>query len=114
MQCPKRAHLKSNRYQEPTAMFVPLSTSTPTRNIPLLVIVLIAINTGVFLAATHEGLDGTNALLGFQLSKGLTELLLGPDALRRAITHMFAHANWIHLTVNCCFLFTFGAPTELR
>lgn len=95
----------------------PLQTTVPWRHPPVATLVLIAVNSGVFL---YELALGPHALSDF-----LTRFALIPardlgaghgglDAWLPFLANTFLHGGWLHLIVNMWTLWLFGPPIEDR
>lgn len=88
---------------------IPLKDNIPTNSIPIVTLILIGINVGVFL---HEiSLDDTQ-LEHFVHLYGLLPLDVVQFNLVNLITHMFIHGDLAHLFGNMLFLWIFGNNVE--
>ncbi len=102
---------------------IPFKDDNPLRSTPIVTIALVVVNVLVFLYEFQLGL-GDSALLdrfldaysfdygGFTREiarRGLTLSTLAP-----LFTHMFLHANWLHVGGNMLYLWIFGNNVEDR
>jgi membrane associated rhomboid family serine protease len=96
---------------------IPLSDRIPTRRVPVITILLIVINTIVFL---YEMLllnsGGDNVLQQFIVAYGLVPARVTsvplPATLITFVTSMFLHASWLHIGGNMLYLWIFGNNIE--
>jgi len=91
----------------------PLSDDNPTQRFPILTVLLIAVNTLVFLfEISLEG--GRAASLVGSLGVVPARLTHAPDgrAALSLITSQFLHGSWLHLGGNMLFLWIFGNNIE--
>jgi membrane associated rhomboid family serine protease len=87
----------------------------PILNMPPVVQTLCLLNVGIFLLITFlPGLmtDDVVSSLAFIPARYTDPQLFGADALLSPVTHMFIHANWLHLIVNVATLMAFGSGLE--
>jgi membrane associated rhomboid family serine protease len=99
----------------------PLKDNVPSRNFPVMTVVLIAVNCLIFFV---EVAMGSRALAGFVARNGLvpqvvTEYFSGQGlpaerAFLPFLTAMFLHGGWIHLLGNMWYLWIFGDNVEDR
>jgi len=102
-------------------MFFPIRDTVPSRSLPLVTILLIAVNTVIFIL---EVAMGSRALSGFVARNGLV-----PSHVTYVLEHgqavsvsaflpffysMFLHGGWLHLIGNMWFLWIFGDNVEDR
>ena len=89
---------------------IPLRDDQPTSRFPIITLLLIALNTYVFIHwQLHVGLDESVALAGF-LPVELTSH--APGGWTHLFTGMFMHGGWMHLIGNMWFLWIFGNNIE--
>lgn len=107
---------------------IPIKDYNPTRNFPIITIILIAINILVFvqdrltghyepmLLETARGLVRIDHFVGglsARFSLVPANLQSSPlDAWHQVFTSMFLHANWLHIGSNMLFLWIFGDNIE--
>jgi membrane associated rhomboid family serine protease len=101
---------------------IPLKDDNPTRSIPTVTIALIVINLLAFLYEFQLGLEGVSLepfldryafdYTQFSQNVGRQGLTLG--TLAPLFTHMFLHANWLHVGGNMLYLWIFGNNVEDR
>jgi membrane associated rhomboid family serine protease len=101
-------------------MFIPLRDENPTSRFPLVTVVLIAVNTVVFLAqaAAPHGLDLAALRFGavpYAIThfRSLPETAAVPPLLT-LLTSMFLHGSLFHLLGNMLYLWIFGNNIEDR
>jgi len=107
---------------------IPLKDYRPTRNFPVMTVVLIAINVAVFI---QDRLSGHYELMRVNTGEGLVQIRqfvgglssyfsLVPSNLvshpllawPTIFTSMFLHGNWLHIGSNMLFLWVFGDNIE--
>ena len=86
--------------------WLPLSTEVKLRRLPWLTLLLILLNTVVFMVYKYDA-------KGWVLINAWALLPTDPSLLN-AITANFLHASWSHLIGNMLYLWLFGAPVEDR
>lgn len=94
----------------------PLYDLNPTRRVPVLTYVLIAINVIVFF--WQLSLDGRSLQLMF-LEQSVVPFLVSrapfaPESLLDGLRSMFFHGGWLHLISNMLYLWIFGDNIEDR
>jgi membrane associated rhomboid family serine protease len=95
---------------------IPLRDINPTKRVPVITIILIAINVVVFL---YEQTLSARGFQRFVLTYGVTPrsftdgLITANDALT-VITSMFIHDGWLHIGGNMLYLWIFGNNIEDR
>jgi len=101
------------------ALFIPLRDLNPRRRFPVVTVVLIVINTGLFLLGLALGEDGRRVLVltGGAIPFEVTHLVDLPPANLTpppwgVLTSMFLHAGVLHLVGNMWFLWLFGDNVE--
>ena len=100
---------------------IPLRDANPSRHVPLVTIVLIAVNLAAFLYELSLGPQGLERLV-YQLGVIPSRLTTFPrqpdvgfgDAFLPLLTSMFLHGGWLHLLGNMWFLWIFGDNIEDR
>lgn len=95
---------------------IPIRDENPTRRLPWLTLVLIAINVAVF--AYELSLEPA-ALEAFWSRWALVPAHLiadplAPQALASIVSSMFMHAGWVHIIGNMLYLWIFGNNIEDR
>jgi membrane associated rhomboid family serine protease len=88
---------------------IPIKDDVPTRSFPLITLLLIGVNVGVFL---HEMSLSDEELEIFVRNYGLLPLDIIHFNLLNFITHMFIHGNIAHIFGNMLFLWIFGNNVE--
>lgn len=83
---------------------IPLKIHRPKSRFAVLTLLLIVINTGVFIL-TYYSKD-------FEKIVDALAFKLGPQSFWTWFTAMFLHANWFHLVGNMVFLYIFGSLLE--
>jgi membrane associated rhomboid family serine protease len=93
---------------------IPLKDNVPTRTFPLVTVLLIAANLGVWLFyELPQGTTRSALRLGFEpceIQHACTDR--GVPYPADAITAMFTHASWLHILGNMLFLWIFGNNVE--
>jgi len=89
-------------------LMLPLQDENPRRRKPLLTLLLIALNCGIFAWSFYEG---TLPELVDRFGCRPVDLLSGRH-LETALTSMFLHGSWLHLLGNMLFLWIFGDNIE--
>ncbi len=99
----------------------PLATSVRNARPPLVTLLLIAVNTWVFLGETHlpaQQLDAVIHLYGLVPLRQTVALRQAPGDLSLWLwpifTSMFLHGGWAHVVGNMMFLWVFGSGLENR
>lgn len=93
---------------------IPLRDNVLTRRFPLITVLLILVNTVVFLFEVVIGGDAVAELInqfGFVPAR-LTSQWMNPLVLFTLITSMYLHAGWSHLIGNMLYLRVFGSSVE--
>ncbi|MDE3084260.1 MAG: rhomboid family intramembrane serine protease, partial [Verrucomicrobiota bacterium] len=98
---------------------LPLWDENPTRRAPVVTVLIIAANLGVFVYETVLAMHGPRALENFIRLHSLIpgRLLAGYDDPREwttLFTHMFVHGGLAHVAGNCWFFWIFGNNIEDR
>jgi membrane associated rhomboid family serine protease len=99
-------------------MFIPIKDDQPTIRTPHLTILLILINTGIFLITKASGTDTYQYVLayfGFIPNAFLNSsqfIDLPAWFYATPITYMFLHGGWMHLIGNMLVLWIFGNNVE--
>ncbi|MDX1934536.1 MAG: rhomboid family intramembrane serine protease [Capsulimonadales bacterium] len=105
---------------------IPLRDENPTRSVPYLTYLLIAVNVLLFLFQTfgggmfetRSGLAGPLAgwtLIPAEVTRGIDHAINGPTlqpTFLTILTSMFLHGGWLHLAGNMLFLAIFGNNIE--
>jgi len=77
--------------------------------------VLVLINLGIFLLSTIAAWDAPNYLSAVQLELGFRPYYISePSEWFTVLTHMFVHADLLHVLFNMIFLILIGVPLEER
>lgn len=101
---------------------IPLKDMTPRRTTPVVTLLLIAANVGVFFyeislsSQAYEALLRTYGLVPARIEYALasTHGVSYAHAFGPLFTCMFLHAGWLHIISNMWFLWIFGANVEDR
>ncbi|OLC53999.1 MAG: hypothetical protein AUH85_12815 [Chloroflexi bacterium 13_1_40CM_4_68_4] len=102
---------------------IPLKDDNPVRSTPIVTIALVVVNVIVFLYEFQLGLSNGAGLDQFlnQYSFDFTAFTqsfsrggLTLAAVVPLFTHMFLHANWLHIAGNMLYLWIFGNNVEDR
>jgi membrane associated rhomboid family serine protease len=100
---------------------IPLKDMTPRRSVPVMTLLLIAVNVIVFLhqislpPAQAEAFVRLYGLVPAKLNLALAgRRYTFVDALIPLFTCMFLHGGWLHIIGNMWFLWIFGAKVEER
>ncbi len=99
-------------------MFIPLHDENPTRHFPLVTILLIAANVGVFAMGVLSpgGIQGSVLKFGavpYAITHFLSQAPAVPvPPLLTLLTSMFVHAGLLHLLGNMLYLWIFGNNIE--
>jgi membrane associated rhomboid family serine protease len=102
---------------------IPLKDDNPLRSTPLVTIALVLVNVVVFLYEFQLMLTDPNALNAFMDAYSfdygaLTERIAASGITLGGVvplfTHMFLHANWLHVGGNMLYLWIFGNNVEDR
>ena len=98
---------------------IPLKDMTPRRSVPVMTLLLIAVNVIVFLhqislpPAQAEAFVRLYGLVPAKLNLALAGRRYSfADALIPLFTCMFLHGGWLHIIGNMWFLWIFGAKVE--
>lgn len=83
---------------------IPLRIHRPKSRFAYVTLILILINTGIFLVTFYSS--------QFEKIVETFAFKLGPEAFWTWLTSMFLHANWFHLAGNMIFLYIFGSLLE--
>lgn len=97
---------------------LPLHDTIPRRHPPLVIWLLIALNTLIFIFETRLPLHEAEALL-FTFGMVPANITLSDNGLTLAslvpfVSYMFLHGSWLHLAGNMWILFLFGDNVEDR
>lgn len=94
----------------------PLRDSTPSNRFPLVTVLLILVNTGVFLFQLSLGLDGMENL--FYIFGMVPAYYSSPEGAPVGylafVSSIFLHGGWMHLIGNMWILWLFGDNVEDR
>ena len=94
---------------------IPLRDNNPTKRLPIMTIILIAINVIVFL---YTNSLSTRAQARFYIDYGLIPLkvtaIFDTTSALTFITSMFLHGGWLHIGGNMVYLWIFGNNIEDR
>jgi len=100
---------------------IPLRDTIRSRSFPLVNLLIIALNAGVFIfeiSLSPNGLDrliGTFGLVPARLHLTQPQLLVNnPLPLITMFSHMYLHGGWLHIISNMWVLFIFGDNVEDR
>lgn len=98
---------------------LPLWDENPTRRPPVVTVLIIAANLGVFVYEVLLALQSPRAIDAFIWGHALVpgRLLAGGAASPEwstALTHMFLHGGFMHVAGNCWFFWIFGNNIEDR
>lgn len=100
-------------------MMIPLKDDNPTYSAPIFVVMLIAINMGVFIYALLLGDLGYNMFtsrfgaIPFEITHATDAISPTPIPLYLTLlTSMFLHGGWMHLGGNMLYLWIFGKNIE--
>ncbi len=106
---------------------IPLRDENPTRSMPVVTVLIIAVNILLFLyelqlgfesAGLERFLDGYafdfGPFSGAIARYGLATPLLDPQAFVPLFAHMFLHGGWLHIIGNMLYLWIFGNNVEDR
>lgn len=102
---------------------IPLRDDNPSRGTPFVTIALVVVNALIFLyefqlgLQSEAGLDRFFDAYAFDYSVFSSALAGGgpsPGAVAPLFTHMFLHANWLHVGGNMLYLWIFGNNVEER
>jgi membrane associated rhomboid family serine protease len=101
------------------ARMIPLWDSQPHKRAPVVTVLLILVNAGVFGHEVMLSLQGGGALEAFLTRYALvsSRLLAGWGDREQWLTlgsHMFLHGGWAHVAGNCWFLWVFGNNVECK
>jgi len=93
---------------------IPVRDDNPTRSVPFVTILLIAVNVAVFFyeLSLGTGHEANAFFANFALVPA--EIVREPssEAVRSAFTSMFLHGGWLHLIGNMWFFWIFGNNIE--
>jgi rhomboid family protein len=94
---------------------IPLRDNNPTKRLPIMTLIVIAINVVVFL---YTNSLSTRAQNQFFINYGLIPLKItatfNPTTALTFITSMFLHGGWLHIIGNMLYLWIFGNNIEDR
>ena len=98
---------------------LPLWDTEKHRRAPVVTLLLIAVNAGVFLYQLALSLRSRGALAGFMDAHALVPAALVDGVAERGpwltvVTSMFLHGGFAHVAGNCWFLWIFGGNVEDR
>ena len=97
-------------------MLIPYKTSEMTRKLPIVTIILIAINMIAFAYQLATGMHLTAAKYGaipYELMHNVDQLPLSPPTpYLSLLTYMFLHGGFLHIIGNMLYLNTFGPNVE--
>ena len=100
-------------------MLIPLRTDEPTRRLPIMTVLLIAVNVGVFIYQKlfSFAYGGELAMVYGAIPYELTHMVDIPPASPFSpyvalLSYMFIHGGFIHIIGNMLFLNTFGPNVE--
>lgn len=104
------------RRRRPVNMF-PFKDSIPTERFPVVTIVLIIINSLVFLheVSLGAGIDAflyEYGMIPFEITHGVSLVPREFPVYLTLVTSMFLHAGWLHVGGNMLFLWIFGNNVE--
>jgi membrane associated rhomboid family serine protease len=97
-------------------MLLPLLTSTKLHRFPVVVLVLVVVNSAAFLVTRDDVLGAANHW-GFVPSAAEGRIMArspGWDAAYTSVTYAFLHGGWCHLIGNMWMLLVFGMALESR
>lgn len=100
-------------------MFIPLKDESPARRLPIVTILLIAINALVYFYSMTKGIQGFQAFI-FQFGLIPVEIThfaeitphIPAPVFLTPLTSMFMHGGFMHLAGNMLFLWVFGNNVE--
>ena len=91
----------------------PIKDNVPTRSFPIVTVVLIAINSAVWIFYELPNLDrAVNELAYHPCEVEDSCPVVGQDWPITALTSMFMHGDWLHIIGNMLFLWIFGNNVE--
>ncbi len=102
---------------------IPFRDDNPLRSTPVVTIALVVVNVLVFVYEFQLGLSNGAALDRFldaysfdygELANGIAGHGLTLGTIAPLVTHMFLHANWLHVGGNMLYLWIFGNNVEDR
>lgn len=95
---------------------IPLHDDNPTRHVPWLTVLFMAVNTVVFaMEASMETGELNSFLVKWAfIPVRFFESPMSPDQLKTLVISMFLHGGWLHLIGNMLFLWIFGNNIEDR
>lgn len=98
---------------------IPLRDDNPTRRFPLVTILILVLNVGLFLYAKLLGPTGFGALtaswgaIPFEITHGVDAISPTPfPVYLTVLTSMFMHAGWLHVGMNMLYLWVFANNVE--
>lgn len=91
---------------------IPLRDENPTREVPLVTILLIAINVAVFIFQTALGSGARDMAYQFALIPNQITTNFSLGNLTNIFTSMFMHAGLAHIVGNMLYLWIFGDNVE--
>lgn len=93
----------------------PLRDDVPSRHFPVITVVVIVINVGIFLVEALMGAAATNLIETFGIVPArLTSAWWQPTVVMTLFTSMYLHGGWAHLIGNMWYLWIFGDNIEDR
>jgi membrane associated rhomboid family serine protease len=91
----------------------PIKDNVPTRSFPIVTVVLIAINSAVWIFYQVPNLErSVNELAYHPCEVENSCPVVGEDWPLTALTSMFMHGDWLHIIGNMLFLWIFGNNVE--
>jgi rhomboid family protein len=91
----------------------PIKDNVPTRSFPIVTVLLIAINSAVWIFYQVPNLDrSVNELAYHPCEVENSCPVVGEDWPLTALTSMFMHGDWFHIIGNMLFLWIFGNNVE--
>jgi membrane associated rhomboid family serine protease len=91
----------------------PIKDNVPTRSFPVVTVLLIAVNTAVWLFYQVPDLEGSVMELAYHPCEVEDSCpVVGEDWHVTALTSMFMHGDWLHIIGNMLFLWIFGNNVE--
>ncbi|NBD35123.1 MAG: rhomboid family intramembrane serine protease [Chloroflexi bacterium] len=93
---------------------IPLRDNIPTRRFPIITVLLIVVNSLIFLLESVIGTAAAEDLIyqfGFVPAR-ITSQWMNPAVLLTLFTSMYLHGGWFHLISNMLYLWIFGNNIE--